>query len=157
MKPRVMFDTGALIALERGQQSMRKVHRLAFEQGYQVVATTLSLPSGGAEEKREKERMKIIRTAMLEPPDGYVARLAVSKGFLRFFPVSTSNACKAQPPRIDIGGRAASPGDESGMSRPEESGSKCVETIAVVLTHDLAGVHIEKHREASPHRIAGGQ
>jgi hypothetical protein len=76
MKPRVMFDTGALIALERGQQSMRKVHRLAFEQGYQVVATTPVIAEWWRKGKREKERMKIIRTLALEPPDGFVARLA---------------------------------------------------------------------------------
>jgi hypothetical protein len=38
MKPRVMFDTGALIALERGHHRMRSVHRLAVESGFEMVA-----------------------------------------------------------------------------------------------------------------------
>jgi hypothetical protein len=76
MKPRVMFDTGALIALERGQQSIRKVHRLAFDCGYQIVATTPVIAEWWRKGKREKERMKILRTLVCEPPDGYVARLA---------------------------------------------------------------------------------
>jgi hypothetical protein len=55
---------------------MRKVHRLAFEQGYQVVATTPVIAEWWRKGKREKERMKVLRTLALEPPDGYVARLA---------------------------------------------------------------------------------
>ena len=76
MKPRVMFDTGALIALERGQQRIRKIHRLAFEQGYPIVATTPVVAEWWRKGKREKERSKILRTLVLEAPDGYVARLA---------------------------------------------------------------------------------
>jgi hypothetical protein len=71
-----MFDTGALIALERGQQSIRKVHRLAFELGYPIVATTPVIAEWWRKGKREKERMRILRTLLVEPPDGYVARLA---------------------------------------------------------------------------------
>lgn len=71
-----MLDTGALIALERGHQGVRKVHRLAMENGYQVVATTPVLAEWWRKGKREKERMKILRTLVLEPPDGYVAQLA---------------------------------------------------------------------------------
>jgi hypothetical protein len=40
VKPRVMQGTVALVALERGQYSIRKVHRLALELGYPIVATT---------------------------------------------------------------------------------------------------------------------
>jgi hypothetical protein len=71
-----MLDTGALIALERGQHRIRKVHRLAFELGYPIVATTPVVAEWWRRGKREKQRMSILRTLVLEPPDGYVARLA---------------------------------------------------------------------------------
>lgn len=71
-----MLDTGALIALERGQQAIRKVHRLAMDHGYPIVATTPVVAEWWRLGKREKERTKILRTLLLEPPDGHVARLA---------------------------------------------------------------------------------
>jgi hypothetical protein len=71
-----MFDTGALIALERGQHAIRKVHRLAIEYGYQIVATTPVVAEWWRKGRRETERMAILRTLVLEAPDGYVARLA---------------------------------------------------------------------------------
>lgn len=76
MKPRVVLDTGALIALERGQQGIRKIHRLAVECGYQLVAPTPVIAEWWRGGRREKERAKILRTLFLEPPDGHVARLA---------------------------------------------------------------------------------
>jgi predicted nucleic acid-binding protein len=76
MRPRVMFDTGALIALERGDQQLRKVHRLATENGYQLVAITPVIAEWWRRGKREKERAGILRTLAVEPPDVHVARLA---------------------------------------------------------------------------------
>ena len=76
MKPRVMFDTGALIALERGDQQVRKVHRLATDHGYQIVAITPVIAEWWRRGKREKQRAQILRTLVMEPPDGHVARLA---------------------------------------------------------------------------------
>ena len=76
MKPRVMFDTGALIALERGQFAIRKVHRLAMEHGYQIVATTPVIAEWWRKGRREKERARILRTLVIEAPNGHVARLA---------------------------------------------------------------------------------
>ena len=76
MKPRVMFDTGALIALERGEQRIRKVHRLATEHGYQMVATTPVIAEWWRKGRRQKERTKILRTLVLEPPSSFVAKLA---------------------------------------------------------------------------------
>ena len=70
-----MFDTGALIALERGNQRIRKVHRLAVEHGYQLVAITPVITEWWRRGKREKERLQILRTLVLEPPDVHVARL----------------------------------------------------------------------------------
>jgi len=71
-----MFDTGALIALEHGHQQIRKVHRLAFEHGYQVVGITPVIAEWWRRGKREKERAQILRTLLIEPPDVHVARLA---------------------------------------------------------------------------------
>ncbi len=71
-----MFDTGALIALERGKLAMRKVHRLAMELGFPVVAPSPVIAEWWRLGRREKERMAILRTLLQEPPDGHVARLA---------------------------------------------------------------------------------
>jgi len=76
MKPRVMFDTGALIALERGAQQMRKVHRLAIDHGYPMVAITPVIAEWWRRGKREKERARLLRTLVIEPPDVHVAQLA---------------------------------------------------------------------------------
>jgi rRNA-processing protein FCF1 len=76
MKPRVMLDTGALIALERGNLNIRKIHRLAIENGFQVVVTTPVIAEWWRKGRREKERTRILRTLVLEAPDSYVARLA---------------------------------------------------------------------------------
>jgi hypothetical protein len=76
MKPRVMFDTGALIALERGDQQLRKVHRLATEQDCPMVAITPVIAEWWRRGKREKERTSILRTLVIELPDVHVARLA---------------------------------------------------------------------------------
>jgi hypothetical protein len=55
---------------------MRKIHRLATDHGYQMVATTPVVAEWWRKGKREAERNKILRTLLLEPPDAYVARLA---------------------------------------------------------------------------------
>src|SRR5579872_7010852 len=73
---RVVLDTGALIALERGQQSIRRVYRLALEEGYPLVTTTPVVAEWWRKGRREKARAEILRTLLLEPPDGHVARLA---------------------------------------------------------------------------------
>lgn len=76
MKPRVMFDTGAVIALERGDQKIRKLHRLATDHGYQIVGITPVIAEWWRRGKREKERERILRTLVIEPPDVHVARFA---------------------------------------------------------------------------------
>jgi predicted nucleic acid-binding protein len=76
MRPRVMFDTGALIALERGDQQLRKVHRLATDHAYQIVGITPVIAEWWRRGKREKQRTQILRTLVIEPPDLHVARLA---------------------------------------------------------------------------------
>lgn len=76
MKRRVMFDTGALIALERGDQQMIKTHRLAIKHDYPMVAITPVIAEWWRRGKREKERASLLRTLVIEPPDRHVARLA---------------------------------------------------------------------------------
>jgi hypothetical protein len=71
-----MLDTGALLALERGHHRMRSVHRLAVESSYDIVVTTPVIADWWRAGKREKDRIRILRTLIQEPPDGYVARLA---------------------------------------------------------------------------------
>src|SRR5262249_47666785 len=74
--PRVMLDTGALIALEREHHAMRKVHRAAIEDGFVVAAITPVITEWWRRGKREKARLKIMRTLVLEAPDARTARLA---------------------------------------------------------------------------------
>src|SRR5207244_6552067 len=76
VKPRVMFDTGALIALERGQQSIRKVFIAAVDDGYDMVAITPVIAEWWRKGRREKERLRTLRALLIEPPDFNVARLA---------------------------------------------------------------------------------
>jgi hypothetical protein len=76
MKPRVMFDAGALIALERGHHRMRSVHRLSVENSFDMVVITPVIAEWWRSGGREKERMRILRTLIQEPPDSHVARLA---------------------------------------------------------------------------------
>jgi hypothetical protein len=71
-----MFDTGALIALERGNHGIRKVYSLSIEQGQPIVTTTPIIAEWWRVGKREKERAKILRTLLPEAPDSHVARLA---------------------------------------------------------------------------------
>jgi rRNA-processing protein FCF1 len=76
VKPRVLFDTGALIALERGHHRMRAVHRLAVDSGFDMVAPTPVIAEWWRRGRREKERLRILRTLVQEPPDAHVAKLA---------------------------------------------------------------------------------
>jgi hypothetical protein len=76
MKLRVMFDTGALIALERRRLRICKIHRMAVESGLDVVAPTPVIAEWWREGRGAKERRHLLRTLLQEPPDGHVARLA---------------------------------------------------------------------------------
>jgi predicted nucleic acid-binding protein len=71
-----MLDTGALIALERGDQRMRRIHRLAITHGYAIAAITPVIAEWWRRGKREKERAQLLRTLVIEPPDLHVAVLA---------------------------------------------------------------------------------
>jgi hypothetical protein len=76
MTSRVMFDTGALIALERRHPRVCKIHRMAVGLGFDVVAPTPVIAEWWREGRGEKERRRLLRTLLQEPPDGHVARLA---------------------------------------------------------------------------------
>ncbi|TMQ04553.1 MAG: hypothetical protein E6J91_43165 [Deltaproteobacteria bacterium] len=91
MKPRVMLDTGALIALERGDQQLRKVHRLATDHGYQIVGITPVIAAWWRRGKREKQRIQILRTLVIEPPDLHVDALVMAAASLRCDTVYTSD------------------------------------------------------------------
>ena len=78
MISRVMFDTGALIALERRHQRICKVHRMAVELGIDIVAPTPVIAEWWREGRGEKERRRLLRSLLEEPPSGHVARLAGS-------------------------------------------------------------------------------
>ncbi len=71
-----MFDTGALIALERGQQSIRKVFNTALHEDYDIAIVTPVVAEWWRRGKREKARLRILRALLLEPPNEHVARLA---------------------------------------------------------------------------------
>jgi hypothetical protein len=71
-----MFDTGALIALERRHQRICKIHRMAVGSGFDVVAPTPVIAEWWREGRGEKERRRLLRTLLQEPPDGHVGRLA---------------------------------------------------------------------------------
>jgi len=76
MSSRVMFDTGALIALERRHLRICKIHRMAVVTGLDVVAPTPVIAEWWREGRGEKERRRLLGTLLQEPPDGHVARLA---------------------------------------------------------------------------------
>ena len=76
MTPRVMLDTGALIALERRHDAMRRIHRAALEEGYVVATITPVVAEWWRKGKREKERLGILRSLHVEAPALHIARLA---------------------------------------------------------------------------------
>ncbi|HEX6765527.1 MAG TPA: hypothetical protein VF103_08625 [Polyangiaceae bacterium] len=78
MTSRVMFDTGALIALERRHQRICKIHRMAVESGLDIVAPTPVIAEWWREGRGEKQRRKLLRSLLQEPPNGHVAQLAGS-------------------------------------------------------------------------------
>ena len=76
MKPRVMFDTGALIALERRDRAMQVVFRLATETAHPPVVTTPVVAEWWRSGRREKERASLLRALLVEAPNVHVAKLA---------------------------------------------------------------------------------
>jgi predicted nucleic acid-binding protein len=73
---RIVFDTGAFIALERRQKTALEVLRIAAEDGDELVAPAVAIAEWWRAGKREKERSKILRAFKFESPSVQVARLA---------------------------------------------------------------------------------
>lgn len=73
---RIVFDTGAFIALERRQKTALEVLRVAAEDGDDLVAPAVAVAEWWRAGKREKERSKVLRAFKFESPSAQVARLA---------------------------------------------------------------------------------
>jgi predicted nucleic acid-binding protein len=70
------FDTGALIALERRRDSMRKVFATAITNGVAITVPVVVVTEWWRAGHREKERLVILRSLRVEPLVERVARLA---------------------------------------------------------------------------------
>jgi predicted nucleic acid-binding protein len=75
---RVVFDTGAFIAVERRQKTALEVLRVAAEDGDDLIAPAPAVAEWWRAGKREKERASILRAFKFEAPTLHVARLAGS-------------------------------------------------------------------------------
>jgi predicted nucleic acid-binding protein len=73
---RIVFDTGAFIAVERRQKTALELLRLAADDGDELVAPAAAVAEWWRSGKREKERAKILRAFRFEAPDMHVAKLA---------------------------------------------------------------------------------
>lgn len=73
---RIVFDTGAFIALERRQRTALEILRVASEDGDELIAPAAAVAEWWRAGRREKERAKILRAFRFEPPTAHVARLA---------------------------------------------------------------------------------
>lgn len=73
---RIVFDTGAMIALERRQRTALEVLQLAKEDGEELVIPAAVVAEWWRAGKREKERSRILRLFKFEAPTPQVARLA---------------------------------------------------------------------------------
>lgn len=74
MTPGFTFDTGALIALERGDHRMRVTLRLAREDGVRIVVPTVVL--GEWWRGRSKIRDAIVASVQVEPLSEPLAKVA---------------------------------------------------------------------------------
>src|SRR5262245_14910227 len=72
------FDTGALIGLERARHSMRKVYDTAVAHNIRITVPSVVVAEWWRAGAREKERARILRSVIVEPIDGSIARLAGS-------------------------------------------------------------------------------
>lgn len=73
---RIVFDTGAFVALERRQRTALEVLRVAAEDGDQLIAPAPVVAEWWRAGRREKERARILRAFLFESPSLHVARLA---------------------------------------------------------------------------------
>lgn len=73
---RIVFDTGAFVALERRQRTALEVLRIAAEDGDEMIAPATVVAEWWRSGKRERERAKVLRAFAFEAPSVHVARLA---------------------------------------------------------------------------------
>lgn len=73
---RIVFDTGALIAVERRQRTALEVLRITAEDGDELIAPAAAVAEWWRSGKREKERSRILRAFRFEPPTPWVAQMA---------------------------------------------------------------------------------
>jgi predicted nucleic acid-binding protein len=73
---RIVFDTGAFIALERRQKTALEVLRVAADDGDELIAPAVCVAEWWRAGKREKQRSKVLRAFRFEAPTLQVARLA---------------------------------------------------------------------------------
>lgn len=75
-RPGITFDTGALIAIERRRDAMRKVYAAAITSGFAITVPTVVIAEWWRAGHPEKERLVILRSVLVEPLFEHVARLA---------------------------------------------------------------------------------
>jgi predicted nucleic acid-binding protein len=75
-KPGLTFDTGALIALERRRDAMRKVYAAAIAAGFAITVPTVVITEWWRAGHLEKGRLVILRSIRVEPLFEHVARVA---------------------------------------------------------------------------------
>ena len=73
---RIVFDTGAFIALERRQKTALEVVRIAADDGDVLVAPAAAVAGWGRAGQRENERAAMLRAFRFEAPNLHVAKLA---------------------------------------------------------------------------------
>jgi predicted nucleic acid-binding protein len=75
-RPGITFDRGALIALERRRDAMRKVYAAAIAAGFPITVPTVVVTEWWRAGFLEKERLAILRSVHVEPLFEHIARLA---------------------------------------------------------------------------------
>ncbi len=73
---RIVFDTGAFIALERRRRTALELLRLAADDGDELIAPAVAVAEWWRSGKREKERTKILRAFRFESADIHISKLA---------------------------------------------------------------------------------
>ncbi|MCL2776436.1 MAG: hypothetical protein FWD73_00420 [Polyangiaceae bacterium] len=73
---RIVFDTGALFAIERRQKTALEVLRIAAAAGDELVAPASVVAEWWRAGRREKERERILRAFLFDTPTLQIAKLA---------------------------------------------------------------------------------
>src|SRR5437868_3136230 len=73
---RIVFDTGAFIALERRQKTALEVLRIAADDCDELIAPAAAVAEWWRKGRREKERARILRAFTYETPSMRIAQMA---------------------------------------------------------------------------------